>query len=174
MHNYLEEGKQTAITDEVKKIAQNLADQNQFISVFKILDWLNKNVSLNTESKTKLFRHRTGSQIIADKYATGCTDFTLAFIVIARALGIPAKYVEMLSLDWLRGDRENIVGHVISEVQINARWYYVDSQFGTVGVKKPSGMTIFNKGLDSWDIGITHANWQEKFSEFKKNYVIKI
>ncbi len=168
---FLEDGTQTKITPRIKEVAGQFSTDKSLATVFAILRWLENNLNTETSAKNEVFRNRTAEQIITDGFITGCTDITLVFIAIARAKGLPTKYVEMLSRGWLtNGDGDTVQGHVIAEVCIEGSWYFVDPLHGYVGIKRPSGMVIYDKGLDSWDVGLTHRNWREKFLEFKTKW----
>lgn len=165
--NYLENGAQTKITPAIQKLAEKFTSQNLGL-IFEIIKYIDQNLPVKTEKKAQLFRNRTADEILKDRFSTGCTDSTLLFITLCRAKDIPTKYVELLSRQWLQSNNHEIVGHVVAEIKIHDTWYYVDPTHGSISIKRPSGMIVFDKGLDSWDIDITNQNWEEKFEEFRE------
>ena len=45
---------------------------------------------------------------------------------------------------------------------------------GEINISVPENRIIFEKGLDSWDIGITDFESQEaRFSEFRKQWLVQ-
>lgn len=98
---FLGEGAFTGRDKTVEDIASampEIASANGFPeAVGKCVGELRRDAS----GKSEEYRQRTGSQILESGYTTGCTDTALAFLVIARQLGIPSKYVETLNTDWL-------------------------------------------------------------------------
>ncbi|MBU1111048.1 hypothetical protein KKB83_05545 [Patescibacteria group bacterium] len=169
---YPSTGEQTQLTPLVQKTAKQFSS-NKLELIFEILRWINKNIrhkKLPPEEKDMLFRKRTAHEIIKSKFSTGCTDFTITFIALSRAKHIPTNYVELLDKNWLRSQEEEktIRGHTIAEIETGKRKYYVDPTHSNISTKLPSGMTIYEKGLDSWDIGVFNHNWRKKFLDFKK------
>ena len=91
MEEFLKSGKQTGVTDKIKDIA-NSVEGDGFEFLIKLLRWINKSIKYPTPEgieKNDIFRARTADQIIKDGFATGCSDFALIYIAIARAKGIP-------------------------------------------------------------------------------------
>lgn len=174
MPNYLENTKQIAITDAIKNIADKFK-QKDLDLVLEVLDWVFnnfKNIENNKEEKMKLFRKRTADEIIKSGKVTGCTDYAIVFIALARAKKIPTKYIEAIRKRWLDiGDENHIEGHVFAECQINNKWYIIDPQQGAIR-SDYRNYTIYKKGLDSWDIGIkSFEDLKEKFIDFKGEYL---
>ena len=94
---FLEAGEQTRLTQSTKDTARQFRAGGLDL-ILEILTWLQKNIKedKSPETKNKLFRRRTAGQVIESKMATGCTDYALAFIALARAKGIPTKYIEAI------------------------------------------------------------------------------
>ena len=170
-HEYLQEGPQTKSTEYVRNVSAKFSG-NEFQLVFQILEYLNNELTENRrhESLEKLFRNRTGSKILKDRFSLGCTDNTLAFIVLMRHLGLPTKYIEMIDRKWLTDNDKIVEAHVVAEVQINYRWYIVDPTLATVSLRFPKKYIIAAEGFDSWDIGITNENWKEWFHNYREDY----
>lgn len=174
MEEFLKAGKQTEITTKIMEIANSI-EGSDFEFVIKLLKWLNKNVKYpapNGIEKNDIFRSRTADQIISDGFATGCTDFTLAFIAVARAKGIPTKYIEVISKDYFIDAPDKVRGHVFAESFIKNDWWGVDPMNGFLkfNTKYPN-YVVYAKGLDSWDLGIYDMkSIREKFKQFAIEY----
>ncbi|MEM3841467.1 MAG: transglutaminase-like domain-containing protein [Candidatus Micrarchaeaceae archaeon] len=127
---FLEEGKFTMIDDKVREIASKMLSADIKSELGAISKFVS---SLDYKPSSKIdFRHRTGSQVLASGYSTGCTDDAIAFIVIARSLGIPARYVETLEEDWVSGkDRSDVIqGHIFVDLFIKGKWVAYDPRTG--------------------------------------------
>lgn len=173
---YLSEGKQTKITTTIKEISSSIEGDN-FEFVIKLLRWINEKIKNSLPEgieKNDIFRKRTADQIITDKYASGCTDFALTFIALARSKGIPTKYVECISRDYF--DDKNlrrVRGHVFAECYLKGSWYRVNPMTGTVffAAKYPKRYVVYAEGLDSWDLGIYDMpTMREKFGTFTEKF----
>jgi len=161
-------GKQTPITDQVIEISKPLKSNNSLETIFNILSWIKDNIR-SERHNPKIFRQRTGDQIITDGFATGCTDLTLVALSLLRSLCVEAKYVELIDKRWLKEGGDMIKGHVIAEMELDGTTYYIDPTHGHVGLKLTSGMVVYDKGLDSWDIGIKNMqDMKEKFEDFRQ------
>ena len=170
MNKFLQESEQTKVTPQIKKLAEEFKEQDSLKSILNTLFWIDENIKMNRE-RTDVFRERTADQILSDKYSTGCTDYAILYIAISRAMGIPTKYVELLSIRWLESDEEKIQGHVIAEVLVDDKRLFVDPTHGSISTKPTSGMVIYDKGLDSWNIGIKNReNLGAKFMKFREKW----
>jgi hypothetical protein len=171
---YLKSGLQTRITRKIRAISRAFKT-SEIALVFEILHWIHKNVKSRTEAeyKNKVFRRRTASQIIESGFVIGCTDYALAFIVLSRAKGIPTKYIEAISQEWLeKGGPKHFKGHVFAEVHIGNKWYIVDPQGAAIKAWYGKRFHILAEGLDSWSIGIRNINdLRKRFLEFRKAYL---
>lgn len=172
---YLNDGSQTEITPNIEKVAASF-NSKRLELIFEILQWVQKNIKHadSVEFKNDFFRKRTASEIVKSKIATGCTDYALVFIALARAKKIPTLYVEAIRRKWLDiGDEQYIEGHVFAECFIGGRWYIIDPEGGAIQIAYQR-FIIFEKGLDSWDIGIKNINdLKSKFLKFKEKYKAK-
>lgn len=170
--DFLKEGNQTKITENISKIASEFTGES-FDLIPQILKWIHKNLKSNSDEKIKekVFRKRTAVQIIEDGFTTGCTDVALVFIVLARAKGIPTKYVEAIRNKWMEiGDEDSIDGHVFAEVFLNGEWHIIDPTDACLKFWYDRWI-IYKIGLDSWDIGIhDFQELKQKFLEFRKDF----
>lgn len=172
IEQFLTDGPQTKKTPLIRKVAELFREEN-FCLIFEILTWLRNNLKDDFQEKEKLelFRKRTAGEIIESGRATGCTDWALAFIVLARSGGIPTKYVETIRNKWLDiGAEDHIEGHVFAECYVDGKWYIIDPQEGDIKTAYRR-FKIFKKGLDSWSIGIKNFDELKKqFLEFKEEF----
>lgn len=173
-NNYLNEGKQTEITEVIKDISNEIEGFG-IEYVFNTLIWIHSNIGKIPESidKNSVFRKRTAKKILKDGFASGCTDYALVFVTLCRARGIPTKYVETIKCRWLEDtNSRTIYGHIFAECLINTKWVQIDPQRGTIYTRNNyNGFEIFDEGLDSWDIGIyDFDSLKEKFENFKQKY----
>ena len=89
--------------------------------------------------KEREFRRRSGSEILLSEYVNGCTDVALAFIVLARRMNIPTKYVETFNRTWLENPIFPIKGHVFVGFRNGEDWIKYDPLMGDVGEKYSIG-----------------------------------
>jgi hypothetical protein len=149
---FLEEGEYTKRDFSIKFIAKQIknSDKNK-IPLENISNYLKRFEHLRT--KPIEFRKRQGRDVLISGYYNGCTDICLAFLVVARALGIPARYVETFQEEWLNNpDDKRIVGHVFADVKIDGKWKVYEPLRGfTPGdqyVLKEKPYREVGKGLD--------------------------
>jgi len=171
---YLKSGKQTEASKEIIKISSQFK-LDSFDLILEIMGWLHSYFRPKPEELEKVFRKRTADEIIKSRFITGCSDYALTFVALARAKKIPVRYVETISKEWLEnGDLDHIQGHVFADVYINNEWYIVDPQDGSIKSRYATfrrQQIVFGKGLDSWDLGIKDLNMmKKKFKDFKEKY----
>ena len=160
---WLREGEQTKFTPKIKELAEDLdkKSDNDFELIIRILEHIQKEIEHDDSDKDQLFRERTAAEILEDGFSTGCTDHALVFITVARAAGIPTKYIE-----GVQGDKEHlkqvaengkikIKGHVIAKCFIKGEWYGVDPSKTSLFLdpRKVSFLELW-EGLDSWDLNL--------------------
>ena len=163
---------QTAITPRIKEIAGKFTDTG-LDRIFEILKWVHKNLKADSgeEYKADNFRTRTADQIIESGKLTGCTDYALVFLSLARASNFEVKYVEAIETKWMEEGGERVLGHVFAEVHLHNTWYIVDPQGALIKAWYGKRYVIYAKGTDSWDIGIRNfEDLKKKFSEYREKY----
>ncbi len=171
VEKYLSSGSQTEITPEIQEIVSKI-NGSVLKKTREILD-LGPSLVDYKEFDKEVFRKRTGAQIIQDKYITGCSDAALAFIVLARASGIPTKYIETIDVKWLEKGGNPIGGHVYAKVydELQDKWVWVDPMRRSIGNPPKGDRVIFDEGFDSWDIGIRdYENLRSKFELFRNQW----
>lgn len=169
---YLQEGKQTKITPQIKNIASNIDNRTKkFDEKIKEICIFLKTLKRNKENKNEIFRKRTADEIISSGFVTGCTDEALIFIALARSMNIPTKYIETIDLNTLKEINSNsYMGHVYCGVfGKDKKWKVVNQTNMQIDVDiSKDGRVIFGEGLDSWDIGIKDFDsWKQKFNDFR-------
>lgn len=173
MSEYLHSGEQTVITEQIKKIGETIegAFEDKVMQIFSYL----KKLKYQPANKGFVIRRRTADQIISDGYVTGCTDEALVFIALARAAGIPSKYIETIDMEWMNSGGERMGGHIYAGVFDSGDWRIADPSGRRLDVSiNEDGRIIFAEGLDSWDIGIRDANsLEQKFNQFRAAQNIK-
>jgi len=171
---YTKSGQQTEAAEDILKIAGTFEKKGVFL-ILEILEWLHKNIKereLAPAEKKEIFRKRAARDIIESGFATGCTDFAIVFVVLARAKGIPAKYVEVIEREWLEKGGDIIQGHAFSEVYLDGNWLIVDPQGALIKAWYGKRYVIYGEGLDSADLGINNFDdLKNKFSEFRENWL---
>jgi hypothetical protein len=168
---FLQSGTQTQITPEIQKISADFQGET-IEKARQITSFL---VRLpQTKFNEEVFRKRTAAQILTDNYVTGCTDSALVFVALARASGLPAKYVETIDRSWLEKGGSSIGGHIYGQVfdDKEKRWIWVDPMGGQVDIPVPSERVVYKEGLDSWDIGIKDFDSLQKlFDKFRNGWL---
>ncbi len=141
---YLLEGEQTQVTSVIQDIANSIqtgiTDRE---TVENILDWTSRELycskSESDAIRAQVGRYgRTAEDVVLSGCACGCTDYTHAFVAIARAKGIPATVLETISERWLSSMVQNqqwdseVYGHFYSEVYLEdeEKWDIVDPTKG--------------------------------------------
>jgi len=149
IEKYLQSGEQTQITPMILEMVAEL----QGTVLEKVEQIIAKISQLEGhEFDQNIFRKRTGSQILEDGYYTGCTDSALAFITLARASGIPAKYIETISEEWLKEGGISIAGHIYSQIYDEGTgiWHWVDPMGRKMDTNPETDFrVVFKEGLDS-------------------------
>ncbi len=158
--NWLKSGPQTKITSQIQGIASKFNSGTKFETLREVLGWLHETLIRDESKKDNLFRKRSADDILTDKFATGCTDFNIAYIAIARAIGWPTKYIEGVRKERSKNYFE---GHVIAESFIRGKWIGVDPSYSEIYLNPEQSRfykehRIIGVGLDSWDLGVYGLN----------------
>ncbi|MDD3371007.1 MAG: transglutaminase domain-containing protein, partial [Alphaproteobacteria bacterium] len=167
MQNFLLQDEQTAITPQVRAVADLANDNKDFSTLAEIFALLKAAERRGRAMSVSGRKHtNTASQILSAVRVSGCTDCAIAFATLARAKGIPALVVDSARKEWIDGgvSRENGEGHFFVEVYIGDRWHLVDPVRGLLyrndGTPKgynpenwnlPGGYLAFAKALSVVD-----------------------
>lgn len=160
---FLTGGPQTTTTPLITQTADRFNDRKDVTTIQEIWQWCSDNLGPGEADKFC----RTADNILTSRIATGCTDYGLAFAVLARAKGIPTVFVQTARIDWVEDQVTNssekgmIRGHILVEVFIGGQWYLVDSTAGKLflsydktNFSLPDGYYVFAKSLEVYDSGV--------------------
>lgn len=91
------------LNNEIRNLASNLAagSDDQYIVVFNLADWVNKNIKYNLSS-SNIEASKKSTEVIKTKQGV-CDEITNLFISLNRALGIPARFVSGVAYTNLQG-----------------------------------------------------------------------
>ena len=100
---------------------------------------------------------RTADEIFRDGYVydgKACTDLVVAFLGLANAKGLETKFVKL---------RNEKMVHSIAEIKLEDGWYMYDIASRNTKPSKGQfvedvpmdGWTLWKKGRDSWDLGLS-------------------
>lgn len=176
--NWLQEGPQTKITDNIVQIVNEIPGE-KLAYVSNALEWMKanlKSIAGKPGWKDK-FRTRTADEILTEKTTSGCGDIAVAFIALTRGKGIPSILLEMPFKSWLESDDiGSFSNHDIAKVFVNGKWYWVDPTKGIIGndisVAGNHDYVILAEALDSWEMGINSwESYKERYLEFRKKYI---
>jgi len=126
-----------------------------------------ENLEKDDEKKwKKLFRKRSAEAILDSNVSYGCSESATVFAAIARACGIPVKFVT--------GKREgNEGGHTWAEVLIGLEWVVVNPANGKMPYDYRNDgrgpYSVLSKSLDAADSAMTcYEDWQKLEEKAKK------
>lgn len=159
--SFLERGNYTQSSELIKEIVDDFREDDHVLRKLRNYVYGLKYDDLN---KFKLYRKRSGDEIIKSGFVTGCTDSALAFIVLSRELGIPTKYVETVSNDWLKDKDENhLIGHIFVDIFFNGFWRAYEPMVGFLKNDEyylPVGkFSEIGKGLDFSELYLKEGNF---------------
>ena len=180
---FLNQDEQTLRTPEVEKIAAQVNNKQELSTLEQIFAAVHKMAPFGRPSGSSIFT-TTATQVLTRGFATGCTDYAIAFATLARAKGIPAIIVDSADKDWIRKGAllNQVSGHFYVEVLLQGKWQLVDSTTGKLYVNYdpknrclPGGRIAFAKALSVIDMGVgetTHNLLQRTaFVDDKTPYV---
>jgi hypothetical protein len=152
---FLEEGKFTMQDNIVKEVASSLMHPPNLIH--KSISFYVSDLKHDDSKKNELFRNRTASEIIESGFETGCTDVALVYVALARAAGIPARYVETFNKKWIENyESGRINGHVFVDLLHYGEWRTYEPNRGFIEYdgyfRKGNEFLEVGKGLDFSEI----------------------
>jgi len=177
---FLANGPQTK-SETAKEIAKTINDNKDLTTMMEIYDYTTTHLSHGDGPKFS----RTTEEIFASGTVSGCTEWGLAFISIAREKGIPAVFVQTARMDWIhdvvRKQDDMIYGHIFVEVFIDDIWYLIDSTSGRMyldydanNFSLNNGYYVFAKSVEVYDTGIeddegNSMNMRDLFIHFNED-----
>jgi len=112
-------------------------------------------------TKMRVFLRRSGSEIwgkaFGDGFCTGCADYAVAFLTLARSCHIPCRIIHAFSESWLKtGSIFYIRAHFFVEYfdEENDQWILVDPTKGKVLKSWPKEYVKDEVGEDIWGMGL--------------------
>jgi len=172
-NKHLQEGEVTQITPQIKKIAGQIPGEGrEFLE--NTLHWLEEHgyfKEILAEGRRGLLDNvhlqRTADEILASGYTIACGEQAIIFMVLCRTKGVPAKYVEAVSLDWLQQETdENMHEHAFVETYLGGEWTLVDPArrkiYDDLNYKK-RGFVKWLEGIDFRDLKDSqgkHYSWK--------------
>jgi hypothetical protein len=103
-----------------REIVAGEADPTE--QVARLIAWTYRNLEKDLSSNLT-----TASQVLARKQGD-CTEHSLLFVALARAVGIPAR--EVSGLVYMGDDIQRFGWHAWAEVALDGRWVQVDPSWG--------------------------------------------
>ena len=142
---------------EIRTLAMNLSfgEDDLFIIVFKMADWVNKNV-VYTKTPQTLDAVQKSSWVLKNRIGV-CDELTSLFMALLRSQGIPAKYVSGYAYGF---DGTARMGpHSWAEVYFpGAGWVPFDVTYGEYGYIDASHIKL-RESADS-DIATSRFEWR--------------
>ncbi|GEM_PF-2973613 len=118
---FLEDGEYTTRSNVIRSISEELKQSTR--TPWGAVSGYVADLRYDNYNKDNAFRKRIASDILESGYVAGCTDVALAFIVLARELGIPTRYVETFDEKWLQDtNAHGIQGHIFVDVLVDGQW----------------------------------------------------
>lgn len=154
---------QTVVTPEIRAVADGFDTARNLSILSEIIRWMRANLRDGEAEKFS----RTSHEILQSRISSGCADYGLVFVALARSRGMPCVFVQTTLKRWVKKSRKRgmcvfpIEGHIFVEVYIKGKWYLVDPSRGILLLDyDKDNMTIrkefcvFAKSLEVWDTGI--------------------
>jgi len=138
---------ETPTIDYTDKRIMNLASElaygedDLYVMVHKIADWVNKNINYNLNTKTADASQK--ASWVIDNSEGVCDELTNLFIGVCRALGIPARFVSGLSYTDLESFPDKWSPHGWAEVYFPGYgWIPFDVTYGEFGYIDPAHIKL--------------------------------
>ena len=168
--DYLQSGKYTEIGPHVRELAESLPDERFIDSAVYYIG-----CKLRKEEGKHEFRAFTADELIRKHRRNSCSEAALVFIALARAKGIPARYIETVRTDLLSmpGRQDVLEGHIFVELYIDGNWVAYDPVVGKVDVRNDEYRIPF--GDKEWYTRIAHGlDFSKLESEYRPGEVFKL
>ncbi len=127
---FLREGEQSKFTKVHEEIYNKFKHLNNFDYICNVTLFVNKLLQYKPEKKRELFRKRSSEEIIRDKFATGCSDYSLALIPLIR------KKFPVAIVDLIEKVENGVRGHVVIEALVNGKEIIIDATSASIWLKK--------------------------------------
>ncbi len=153
---YLEEGEKTDITPEILEKANEIieGESNLYSAVFKIANWVKKNIEYDLNSQTANAA-LSSSWVLEDKEGV-CDELATLFISLSRSVGIPTRFISGVAYS---GTTEDFGNHGWAEAYFpDYGWVPFDISFGQFGWIDPTHIRLL-ENVDSGTPSIRY-NWR--------------
>jgi transglutaminase-like putative cysteine protease len=151
---YLEAGEIIDITPEIITKASEIVEGETelYTAVYKLADWVNKNVKYNLTTLTA--EAALKSSWVLDSKTGVCDEITSLFISLSRSVGIPARFISGAAYSNLNYTFEN---HGWAEVYFPGQgWVPYDITFGQFGWIDPSHIEL-DKSIDAGEPSVRYS-----------------
>lgn len=127
----------------IEQLARTIAadQQDRQAVVAALVEWVYRN--LDKDLTTNL---STASQVLTER-GGDCTEHTLLFVALARAVGVPAR--EVSGLVYMGDDAQRFGWHAWAEVDIDGRWVQVDPSWGET-IANATHLTLGTGDQSDW------------------------
>lgn len=126
----------------IVQLANSLAEgeDDQFIVVFKMADWIIQNINYNLSSMTVEVSQKA-SWVLENRYGV-CDEITTLFLAMCRSLGIPARFITGTAYTNYAGANE-WGNHAWSEIYFpGVGWVPYDLTYKQIGYTDGSHITL--------------------------------
>ena len=136
LQKYLLSGERTEITDNIKRVANQINGNTDGLVIRNILLWINQNTRRLHDGRDHRKFKRSADEILDSRERTGCCDSSTLFTAIARAKGIPTMQILTFDKDWGkaidRGEQIGTEGHFyvgcfLKDINGKGNWTLIDS-----------------------------------------------
>ncbi|MFA5932146.1 MAG: transglutaminase domain-containing protein [Candidatus Paceibacterota bacterium] len=154
---------QIETTAEINNLIKDIKYPITLSTLIQLRDLIYSKIKIHTyddstkEHEKSIRWKRTAAEIIKDGYVysgKACTDLTVLFIALCRALGLDTNFVKV--------KKENSV-HSVAEIKLDNGWYIFDVSNinnipinGIITENTPyKDWQLWKKGRDAWDLGLS-------------------
>lgn len=161
---WLKEGLQCKITPKIRQVSAGINGGSRRELFYDAVDYIRYHFQYDNWYLDKAFT-RTADDIFNARVMGGCSDYALAEVALFRALGIPARLVLTINMDWMSAYKNNDLlipkGHVFIEVYLEKDWHLIDPTYFLLYQGYDPELKSFPRkeyfvirALDYWDVGI--------------------
>ena len=170
MEPTLDQGPQTQITSLVLEESKKIKGKN-LLFISNLICYIHNEYKLTQTQKIDK-RVRDLDEIISTKSVNGCTDYAHLFIALCRSKKIPALFVDVLDLDWVKNPGQSIKGHVFVKIKLNNQFFLIDPTRGNINpLNKINNYVLIGKGVDFLSIYGSMDSFKKSVKEKLKEYV---
>ena len=165
---WLKDGLQSKITPKIWQASARINGRNRRELLYDAVDYIQYHFQYDNWYLDKAFT-RTADDIFNAGVMGGCSDYALAHIALFRALGIPARLILTINMDWISAYKNNDLlipnGHVFMEVYLEKDWHLIDPTYSLLYQGYDPELKSFPRkeyfvirARDYWDVDITNLS----------------